>query len=399
MPWREWSVVDERMKLVVAHASGLLTVTELAARFGISRKTAYKWIELVRVEGPAGLADHSRRPRHSPTTTGASVVEAILGCRRKHPRWGPKKLGVVLHRRMPKTLWPAVSTMARILKRHGLADGRRRRGPSVPIARAPYVDPVEPNLVWTTDYKGEFRTGDAQLCYPLTIMDRCSRYLLGCDGVAAPTSRATQAVFERVFRQYGLPVWVHSDNGTPFGSPGLSRLSRLQVWWLRLGILPEPIRPSHPDENAEHERMHRTLKAETARPPRATGAAQQRCFDRFRHEYNWERPHEALDMQVPGDRYRPSSRSYPSRLPELEYPGYFEVRRVSVAGHISWQAQELFLTEVLAHELVGVEEIDDGVWDVHFGPVILGRFDARTRALVGTRHLRVAPLDGGTAGR
>lgn len=389
MPWRESSVVDERMEFIVAYTSGLYTVTELADQFGISRKTAYKYLDRYRGEGVAGLTDHSRRPTRSPLATAEDLVTAVVSCRKKHPRWGPKKIHWVLTHREPRRGWPAVSTMALILKRHGLAQGRPHRRPAVEQAAHPgFVAATAPNVVWTTDFKGQFRTRDARWSYPLTIMDRYSRYLLACRHREGPTTVGVQAVFTQVFREVGLPEYIHSDNGEPFVGHGLAGLSDLAVWWLRLGIWPELGRPAHPEDNPEHERMHRTLKGATARPPAASGAAQQRRFARFREEYNWDRPHEALGFQVPGGVYTPSPRPYPRQLAPVVYPGHYEVRRVSSVGRIKWGGQELFLSTVLRHQPVGLEEIEDGIWDLFFGAARLGRFDQHAWLLVGTRHLR-----------
>jgi putative transposase len=395
MPWRERSSVDERVEFIQAYRSGVFGVTELAEQFGVSRKTAHKWIARFDEEGFEGLVDRSRRPLESPLAIPKDIVDEVIAARRKLRRWGPKKLRDRLAKRQPTVEWPAVSTIALILKRNGLADGKRRKRTPIPAdGRVEYVQAREPNLVWTTDFKGKFRTGDGWTCHPLTIMDRRSRFLLACHGMSTPSFELTKPVFERVFREFGLPKWVHSDNGTPFGSPGLARLSRLQVWWLRLGIFPEPIRPSHPEENAEHERMHRTLKADTARPPASNGAAQQRRFGRFRQEYNFERPHESLGMRTPGEIYEPSSREYPAKLMEPEYPGHFEVRRVKKCGSIKWKGERIFVSEVLRHELVGLEEVDDDVWDVHFASAIVARLDGRERRLIGTGRLRTARRSG-----
>jgi putative transposase len=381
--------MDERMEFIVAYQSGLYTVTELADQFGISRKTAYKQLERFRADGITGLNDRSRRPARSPLATSEDLVKAVVACRHEHPRWGPKKLHRVLTKRHPARAWPAVSTMALILKREGLAHGTPRAvHRAADPTRPPFVAATAPNVVWTLDFKGQFRTGDTRWCYPLTIMDRYSRYLLECRHRDGPTTAGVKAAFIGVFREVGLPQYLHSDNGEPFVGHGLAGLSDLAVWWLRLGIWPELGRPAHPEDNPEHERMHRTLKADTARPPAASGPAQQRRFTRFRQEYNWDRPHEALGLRVPGEVYTPSPRPYPPHLPEVTYPGHYEVRRVSSCGRIKWDGEVLFLSTVLRHQPVGVEEVDDGVWDLFFGPARLGRFDQRTWHLVGARHLR-----------
>jgi len=389
MPWRESSVVDERMEFIVAYTSGLYTVTELGDQFGISRKTAYKYLKRYRREGLPGLMDRSRRPTRSPLATAGDLVTAVVNCRKKHPRWGPKKIHAVLTKRSPKRVWPAVSTMALILKRHGLAHSRPRRAhPVEPGVGRTFVTANAPNVVWTTDFKGQFRTRDRRWCYPLTIMDRYSRYLLACRHREGPTTPGVKAVFAQVFREVGLPDYIHSDNGEPFVGHGLAGLSELAVWWLRLGIWPEVGRPAHPEDNPEHERMHRTLKGETGRPPALSGAAQQRRFAHFREEYNWERPHEALGFRTPGELYQPSPRPYPPELPAVVYPGHYEVRRASSVGRVAWGGHPLFLSSVLRHQPIGFEEIDDGIWDVFFGGARLGRFDQHAWVLVGTRHLR-----------
>jgi hypothetical protein len=235
-----------------------------------------------------------------------------------------------------------------------------------------------PNAVWTADFKGEFKTRDGVYCYPLTVCDGYSRALLACRGLPSTRTAGARPVFERLFREHGLPARIRSDNGVPFATIALGRLSALSAWWLRLGILPDLIEPSSPQQNGAHERMHRTLKAEATRPPTASMAAQQRVFDRFRREYNEERPHEALGQVTPASRYAPSPRPYPARLPPLEYPAHWEVRRVSRNGGVRWYDAWVNVSHVLAEEYVGFEEVDAGVWNVAFGPLVLGRFDERT---------------------
>lgn len=243
-----------------------------------------------------------------------------------------------------------------------------------------------PNAVWTADFKGQFRTGDGAYCYPLTVCDGCSRYLLACRGLPSVETLGARGVFERLFRDYGLPLRIRSDNGIPFATSALGRLSALSVWWIKLGITPELIEPSAPQQNGQHERMHRTLKAEATRPPSSTARGQQRRFDRFRLEYNTERPHEALGNATPSERYRPSPRAYPARLAEPEYPGHFQVRYVSRNGGVRWHNQWVNVSHVLAEEYVGLEEIEDGVWSVYFGPVLLGRFDERDLRIYGAHN-------------
>jgi hypothetical protein len=236
---------------------------------------------------------------------------------------------------------------------------------------------VLPNDCWSADFKGQFRTGDGIYCDPLTVTDNYSRYLLGCQALAGTTHDASKAVFTRLFKEFGLPRRIRTDNGVPFASPTLARLSRLSVWWIKLGVMPELIEPGKPQQNARHERMHRTLKAETTKPPASTGRAQQRRFDDFRHEFNDQRPHEALDMRTPAQLYCASNRTMPDKLLQPEYPDRFEVRYVSANGGIRWRKQWVNVSGALVGEHVGLEEIDDGQWDVFFGPLKLGRLHER----------------------
>jgi transposase len=289
--------MDERVRFIAEYQTQLFTMTELCEQFGVSRKTGYKLLHAYEREGPSGLAQRSRRPHTSPHATGADVVKAVLACRQDHPHWGPKKLLAYLRRHRPRLRaadsWPGISTIARILARDGRVDisSRSRRRWSAAAYRTPSA---AANQVWTVDYKGEFRTRDGQWCYPLTVMDTFSRYLLACEGFGGPTDAATRSAFQRAFQIYGLPERIRSDNGTPFAGPGVAGLSPLAVWWIQLGIGLERIDRGHPEQNAEHERMHRTLKAETTRPPAATLRAQRRRFAAFQREYNDER------ARVPG---------------------------------------------------------------------------------------------------
>lgn len=381
MPWRETSPMEQRLEFIREYETELFTMTELAAQYGISRKTAYKWLARYETDGASGLIDHSRRPGVNPNATDPELVEALLAVRRRHPRWGPKKLLAVARRGDADASWPARATVAALLKRHGLIVPRRR-SPRPPAASSVTLTPAtRPNEVWTTDFKGEFRTGDGVYCYPLTLRDGFSRFVLRCDGFLSRTTEATRRRFERAFRDYGLPDRIRSDNGGPFASPGLGGLSQLSVWWIRLGIIPERIAPGHPEQNGSHEQFHSVLKAETARPPAPNGTAQQQRFRRFCREYNEQRPHEALGDQPPATRYEPSRRSLPARLPPIEYPGHLEIRLVASNGDISWAGERLFVTTALAGEYIALEEIDDGLWTLHFATVPLARYDERRRRL------------------
>lgn len=381
MPWDERTRMDQRVRFIGVLESCRYTMTEACRAFGISRKTGYKWAERFGAEGLDGLRDRSRAPRSCPHRTDRRCEEALVAERRKHPSWGPRKLLVVLSRRHPEWRWPAPSTAGAILKRHGLVKPRRRRRSLAPRSK-PVVEASGPNDVWTADFKGEFRMGDRQLCYPLTVADLSSRYLLGCEGKESVALEGARRTFEGLFDQYGLPAAILTDSGTPFAAPrSPRRLSRLSAWWVRLGIEPLLIQPGHPEQNGCHERMHRTLKAATTRPPAGTMAAQQRCFDGFRREFNEERPHEALEMKCPAELYSSSPRSHPDPAPEMTYPGHYEVRRVNPNGEIRMQGRKLFVSESLARQSLGLDEVDDGLWSIHFGPMLLGRYDRREETL------------------
>jgi putative transposase len=380
MPWQEMSPVNLRMHFVTEWQAGCWTMTELCADYRISRKTGYKWVERYAASGAHGLHDQSRRPQHSPGATDGRLVDALVALRQRHPRWGAKKLLALAVRHDRQAAWPSRSTVCDLLKTRGLVSPRHRRdrrkhGPASALAPIQTV-----NEVWTTDFKGEFRTGDGAYCYPLTVRDGFSRFVLRCDALLGPTYVSTRQRFERAFAEYGLPERIRSDNGSPFASTGLARLSRLSVWWIRLGIIPERIALGHPEQNGSHEQFHSVLKAETARPPAAHVRAQQRRFTRFCHEYNHERPHEALQDGVPASCYQPSPRALPRQLPPLEYPGHFEIRRVSTIGQVSWRGAPVFLSESLAGEDVAFEEVDNGIWTLRFAAVALARYDERHRS-------------------
>ena len=374
MPWKEASPMTERMRFIADYLRGVYSMTELCDWYDISRKTGYKILRRFESDGVDALADRSRRPHTSPDRTPEDVVDAILEVRKRHPGWGAKKIIGRLCIKNPEWPAPALSTGSDILKRHGLVTSpRRRKHPGHP--GRPDTSMSEPNKIWTIDFKGHFRTRNGVYCYPLTVVDGFSRYILACDAFLSPCHSDTKNTLTRLFREHGLPTIIRSDNGAPFASFALGRLSRLAVWWIRLGIYPELIEPAHPEQNPRHERMHRTLKAETTRPPAADRRAQQERFDCFRTEFNDERPHEALGQKTPASVYLPSSRSFPEVLPPIEYPGHFETRRVSRNGGIRWNSHWVNVSSVLAEEHVGLEEVDDGLWNLYLGPLWLGRFD------------------------
>lgn len=375
--------MDERLRFIADHREGLYGVAALARRYGVSRKTAYKWLKRMELEGPAGLQARAPVAKTVWNRTDPQVEQDLVAYRRKHVDWGPRKMLDRLELRMPEVAWPAASTVAAILKRNGLVEGhrhRRREGHPGP----PPGEAQSPNDIWGMDFKGEFRTRDGVYCYPFTATDLASRYLLCCDGYLCTQTQGPRSSLERLFREYGMPRAIRSDNGAPFASTGIARLTQLGVWLVRLGITRQLIQPGRPSQNGKHERMHRTLKRATTRPPAANLARQQNLFDSFREEFNHERPHEALGMIPPGEVYAPSSRPFPEKLPEPQYPGHFEVRRVSRNGGVRWSGSWLNVGHALIEQHVGFEEVDDGIWDVHFGSLSIGRFDEREMRLVGT---------------
>lgn len=383
MPWRETSPMDQRLRFIADLGKGYAGFGELCNRYGISRKTGYKWLGRYEREGPRGLEDVTRRPKSSPTATPLPVVEQLLALRRSHPNWGAKKLLTVLERRGVTGL-PGRSTCCDLLKRHGLVvSPRRRKYPGHPGRPTSLI--TAPNQLWSADFKGQFKTGDGRYCYPLTVADGHSRFLLACQGLQSTALTGVKPVFFSLFREYGLPSTIRTDNGVPFATTALGRLSTLSVWWIRLGITPQLIQPGHPEQNGSHERMHRTLKRETARPPRGSLSAQQVRFNAFRTEFNHHRPHEALNQDTPAAHYTPSVRELPRTLPEIEYPTHYEVRYVSANGGIRWRCAWVCVTHTLAGEYVGLTEVGDGLWDVYFGPVLLGRMDERKLRIVDHR--------------
>jgi transposase InsO family protein len=380
MPWKETCPMDERVKFIGDWLSKKWSVATLCRCYRISRKTAYKWFKRYKTFGIEGINEQNRAPKTHPNATAVKIKEAVVLFRHRHPHWGPRKIIHRLREIEPKKAWPSTSTAGSILKRHGLVKPRRRRlrtpaflGHSRPVRR--------PNDVWAADFKGWFPTKDGTRVDPLTISDLSSRFLLRCQGLEHWDSDDVRKQFEVAFREYGMPWVIRTDNGTPFASVALGGLSRLAVWWIRLGILPERIRPGHPEENGCHERMHRSLKQATAKPPKADPGAQQRAFDLFRQEYNNERPHEALGMHTPGEYYRISERSFPNRLPEIQYGPEFTIRRVRSNGEIKWKDELFYISEALIKEPVGLRPVDNDIWLIHFGPVPLATLDWRKKCI------------------
>jgi transposase InsO family protein len=376
MPWKEIGIVEKRKQFIEQWLSQEWTVTELCARHGISRQAGYNTRARYQQWGWEGLEERSRAPRRHPNQTAEELEQRIVELRHQHMRWGPRKLKAVLERREPEVSWPAVSTIGALLHREGLVIARKKRRRVDPYG-VPFAAAREPNSVWCADFKGWARTQDGARIDPLTLSDACSRYLLRCQAVEKTDFTRVQAIFEAAFREYGMPLAIRTDNGAPFASRAICGLSRLSVWLMKLGIVPERIQPAHPEQNGRHERMHLTLKQETMSPMAANRRAQQQRFEQFRREYNQQRPHEALGMQTPATCYTASPRRFPARVPEPEYPFPMQVRKVHAGGEIAWHGhRHVFLSETLVGEHVGLEPMDERWYSIYFADFVLARFDS-----------------------
>lgn len=394
MAWKKTCVMNERIKMISDYLSGDYAISELAAEYTVSRKTAYKWISRHAADGWSALADQSRAPQHHPNAVASEIEQRLLELKARRPLWGAPKLRRKLLEAVGVERCPAESTVSEILRRHGLSRVAKRRRRAVP-SETPFADCQAANAVWCADFKGWFRTGDGNKCTPLTISDGHSRYLLRCQGLGGATGWVTvQPLFIATFREYGMPEAMRTDNGPPFATTGLGGLSLLAVWWVRLGIRLERIEPGQPQQNGRHERMHRTLKEATASPPRTSLRSQQKAFDEFRKEYNDERPHEALGQRPPAEFYEPAEREYPERLPEQRgYPDDWEKRMVRKGGQMKWKGKDVRLTSALWGQEVGLKPVADGEWMVYFESLELGRFDERTGRMRPAKRLHMKPTN------
>ncbi len=384
MPWKETDPLKERVRFVLAwermwnETEGRPNLAALCRAFGISRQTGHKWITRYRDAGHdlRAVDERPRRPRNSPTRVSPQMEDLLIRARKKHPSWGPRKLRSWLKKRFERLELPAASTIGAVLKRNGLTRPRRLRRRTPPHTE-PFSDCAAPNAVWCVDFKGHFRTADGTTVYPLTIMDAFSRYLLRCEALCRPGGMEVWDVFEGAFKEYGLPDAIRSDNGSPFASTGAGGLSELSVWWVKLGIRPERIDPGHPEQNGRQERMHRTLKQQTAMPPETCLEAQRRAFDRFRKEYNEERPHEALGQDTPGSVYMASSKRLPKKTPRIEPEFWMDAHRLDSSGRFQWGRSKVLVNSALRGELVELIPIGTYHWEVRYGPVILGILNGR----------------------
>ena len=375
MPWKECVPMDEKLLFIADHLRATCSLSELCERYGISRKTGYKWIARYRQLGTDGLQDQSRKPLHNRFAISYAQRQAIIELRTTTPgQPGPKKLMALLEQRWGAGHTPSKTTIYNILKAAGLIQGQRRRRRVHPTEQ-PLRPSSEPNGLWSVDYKGQFKTADGQWCYPLTIMDHASRYLLAIDAYPSTGFAQAQHSFERVFQHHGLPSRIRSDNGASFASTGVAGLSRLAVWWIRLGIQPERIERGKPQQNGRHERMHRTLKHALGKTPAANLQALQVQLDAFRQHYNEQRPHESLEQQTPSQRYRSSDRTYPEQLPPAQYPPHWESSTVSRNGVVYWRGLRIYIGYLLAGQQIGMQEVAAGQWEVYLCNTRIGYFN------------------------
>lgn len=382
MPFTETTLMDERFRFIAGCLSGGEAMTSLCLRYGISRKTGYKWLNRYRAEGALGLQDQSRAPHRTGHSLSGEISARILSLRNEHPSWGPRKLLARLAHTDPDVPWPAASTVGDLLRRHGLTHqrDRRRRADNV---TGPSVSADAINESWSADFKGWFRTGDGLRCEPLTISDNHSRYLFACHAVPRITFDCVSPLFQKVFQDHGMPRAMRTDNGAPFAHRmGLGGLTRLSVWFLKLGIWPDRIAVGRPDQNGRHERMHRTLAEDTASPPAATLGEQQQRLDAWRQVYNTIRPHEGLNNQTPAQIHKMSGRPYPNVIRPWDYPADHLPRRVSGKGYIKWKDGHIYLTEALANETVALFQDDTGAWIIRFREFDIAPIDEVSNQLI-----------------
>lgn len=385
--------MDERLRFVAKLLDGE-SMTDVCREFGISRKTGYKIFNRYKESGFEALSDRSRRPVRYANQLPPQIESLIVSLKREKPHWGARKIRELLVRRLDGDVRiPAKSTIHTVLHRHSLVKGigrRRHRATGTALSAG-----VAPNELWCADFKGEFKLGNGQYCYPLTVTDHASRFLLLCEALESIREDTAITAFEQLFLERGLPTAIRSDNGVPFASPNaLFNLSKLSVWWLRLGIAIERIRPGHPQQNGRHERMHLTLKKEATRPPGMNSLQQQARFDAFVREFNTERPHEALGMKTPAERYSASARPYQG-LPELSYPLHDRDALVTACGRICMYRKKVNISQVLAGQRVGIKEVDEGIWIVSFMQYDLGYIDLEQKTLQPLDNpfgLRVSPM-------
>ena len=381
MPWKMTEPMDQKIRLIADWQRTQYSITDLSKKYDVSRKTVYKWCYRYEKEGIDGLKDQNRAPKYSPNGTSGAIVNLLIKEKLKNRKRGPVKIYHQLKRQYPDIKLPAPSTIAHWLKKNGLVNKRKRRK-HVPPYTEPFITAESPNCVWSADYKGQFRTRNKRICYPLTISDNYSRYLLRCTGLPGPRYSQTRNVFEKTFREYGLPDAIRIDNGTPFAGRCVGGLSRLSIWWIQLGIAPERIDKGSPYQNGRHERMHRTLKLEAVSAMTSNMKEQQRLFDKFIYDYNNYRPHEALNHEVPAHYYRKSSRPYTEKPPAIEYDLGYTVRSVRYNGYFRFNGLLYYLTDLLHKQRVALKEFADGQWKIYYSFCPIGILDLRKNIIL-----------------
>ena len=374
MPWKESRIVDQRLQFLSSYQKEEMSLSDLCREFGVSRPTGYRWINRYKDAGPEGLLDLSSKPHGCSHATSEATENAILALRSKHPSWGARKLKARLEKLQPRVNWPAASTFGNILNRAGLTNPKQKKRRTTPYTE-PFAEVTAPNQLWCMDFKGYFSTGDGTRCDPFTITDAHSRYLIRCQTVSRMDLKQVVAVCEAAMHEYGMPTRIRTDNGAPFAANGLLGLSKLSLSWTKMGIVHERIQPGKPQQNGRHERMHRTLKEDTTKPPALTLRLQQKKFDRFRQIFNHERPHEGLNNETPASLYQRSSVMFPRTLSPFAYPRGFETRRVNTSGDISWHKDRVFISQVFSFEDLGFEEMEEDIFRVYFREIELGELD------------------------
>ena len=381
MPWKIISPMDQKIQLIADWQKQIFSLTDLSQKYGISRPTVYKLTERYEQSGIEGLKEQSRAPKTCPHKTPEKIINLVIQEKLKNRKRGPRKIRAQLKRQHPEIELPAISTISYWLKKEGLVEERKKRL-RVPPYTQPFCDCDEPNDVWSIDYKGQFYMKNNRVCYPLTVSDNFSRYILGCKALAGPRYIPTKEYLESIFREYGLPSAIRSDNGTPFAGKCIGGLSRLSIWFIQLGIIPERIKKGCPQENGRHERMHRTLKNDTLDSAAENLKEQQKAFDIFRHDFNHYRPHESLNDQTPSDYHKKSNQPYLERPHLPAYGLDYTVRQVCPSGEIKFKSQVFFITQLLAGQPLGLKEIADGLWQIQYSFYVLGSVDLRKNKII-----------------
>ncbi len=381
MPWKVINQMELKIQLIKDWESEYFTISALSQKYEISRPTVYKWLKRYKNFGFEGLKEQSRAPRNSPNRTSKKILNLVIAEKLKNRKRGPRKVRAQLKRKHPELNIPAVSTIGYWLKKEGLVEKRKKR-----LHVPPYTQPFNacnaPNDSWSIDYKGQFYMKNGRVCYPLTISDNFSRYILCCQALEGPRYEPTRSCLESIFREYGLPDAIRSDNGTPFAGKSIGGLTRLMIWLIMLGIIPERIKKGCPQENGRHERMHRTLKSDALDPIAENMKEQQKAFDLYMYDYNHERPHESLNDLTPSDYYVKSKRPYVERPHLSDYDHDYLVRQVRHSGEIKFKGRLFLITRLLTGQPVGLKEIDDGLWQLQFSFYVLGSIDLRKNKVI-----------------